>query len=78
MNKVIKYKHHGVEVNVLEKNKGKHRENCLCWACERFIPTDKLENCKIANELFAICVTYGVTTPVWECSRYKKVVMGSE
>ena len=69
--KLVKYIHHGIEVNVLEKNKGKHRENCLCWGCKFFVPKDTTLNCKIAKELFAICVTYNVTTPVWECAKFK-------
>ncbi|TET08485.1 MAG: hypothetical protein E3J83_03300 [Candidatus Atribacteria bacterium] len=70
MSKIIKYNHHGTEVSVLEKNKGKHRKNCLCWICKLFIPNDRELNCKISNELFAICVTYNVTTPVWECAKF--------
>lgn len=68
---LVKYVHHGIEVSVLEKNKGKHRENCLCYGCKLFTPNDRHTNCKIASELYAICVTYGVTTPVWECAKFK-------
>ena len=70
MDKVVKYVHHETKVNVLEKNKGKHRENCLCHRCKLFVPDDRCLNCRIANELFAICVAYGVTTPVWECAKF--------
>jgi len=75
MSKIVKYEHHGTEVSVLEKNKGKHRENCLCWLnCKHFKPEDRKNNCSIANELFSICVDCSVVTPVWECAKYEKDV----
>ena len=69
---IIKYEHHGAEVSVIEENKGRHRENCLCWqGCEYFKPGDEL-NCHIAQALFSLCVAYNLATPVWECAKYKK------
>lgn len=43
--------------------KGKHREACLCYSCERY----KAGDCPIAKAIFDNCVTYNVVTPVWEC-----------
>lgn len=70
--KIIKYVHHGVEVNVLESLKGKHKEHCLCFkGCKHFKP-NQTDNCKIAQELFEFDVKHGMTTPVWECPKYEK------
>lgn len=60
------YEHHGNEVWCRKHLKGRHREHCLCWACEKMKPgTD--ENCPIASELYALCVKHKLTTPVFEC-----------
>ena len=61
------YEHHGNDVAVRSDLKGKHREYCLCYDCEKFIPEDREKNCPIASELFEICKKHGVVTPVWEC-----------
>jgi len=67
---VESYGHHGVDVVVMSKNKGKHRKNCLCFnGCMHFKPDTK-NNCPIAKALFKNCVKYHVTTPVWECPNY--------
>ena len=68
---VIQHEHHGNNVSVIRENIGKHRENCLCWQCDKFNPEDRESNCQIANELFSFDVKHGVTTPVWECPEYK-------
>lgn len=68
---IIKYEHHGKEVSVLEKNKGKHRQNCLCWQDCKFFHPDEAENCTIAASLYRLCVTHGLVTPVWECTKYE-------
>ena len=67
---IIKYKHHGVNVSVREDLKGKHREHCLCWICEKFNPNDRNSNCQIANLLFEFDKLHHVTTPVWECKKF--------
>jgi len=68
----IKYKHHGKDVFVREDLKGKHRDHCLCWRCEKFEPENREVSCIIANELFALCLKYGLTTPVYECPFLKQ------
>lgn len=70
---IIKYEHHGKIVSVQEENKGKHRDNCLCWqGCKFFKPNpNNGDNCPVAQALYEFDVTHGVTTPVWECQEYK-------
>ena len=71
---IIKYKHHGVNVSVREDLKGKHREHCLCWICEKFNSKDRGTNCNIANKLFEFDKYYSVTTPVWECKKFRLLI----
>ena len=71
---IIKYKHHGVNVSVREDLKGKHREHCLCWICEKFNSKDRETNCNIANKLFEFDKYYSVTTPVWECKKFRLLI----
>lgn len=61
------YSHHGKEVNVKKNLKGKHREYCLCYVCNKFNPEDREKNCPIANEVYDNCVKFNIVTPVWEC-----------
>ena len=70
-NDIIEYEHHGSMMSVRNNLRGLHREYCLCWICEHFNPSDRTENCPIANKLFKICVDCNVVTPVWECARFK-------
>jgi hypothetical protein len=67
---ITDYVHHGNLVKVRYDLKGKHRDYCLCYSCEFFNPSDRAKNCKIANALYALCVDFGVVTPVWECPNY--------
>lgn len=68
---IIRYNHHGTEVLVQDNLKGKHKEFCLCYtACEHFRPGSS-DNCEIAQAVFENCIKYGITTPVWECPKYK-------
>ena len=64
------YEHHGVKVAVRSDLKGKHREHCLCFTCQTFKPNTD-ENCPIAQAVFENCVKYNITTPMWECPRFK-------
>ncbi|GEM_PF-3049541 len=72
MGKIIEYEHHGNMVKVDESLKGKHRDCCLCFICDEFIPENRDANCTIANKLFSICCEFGMTTPVFEC-KYAKI-----
>ena len=72
MKNIIRYEHHGATVAVMEENKGLHRENCLCWRCDKFYPEPEREalNCQAARLLFTFCQMFNVVTPVWECERF--------
>jgi len=66
-----RYEHHGQEVAVRADLKGRHREHCLCFSCEKFSITDSPEEkCPIANLLYAVCIQTGITAPVWECPAF--------
>ena len=64
------HQHHNRWVWVKTEDKGKHREHCLCYACENFIPEDRDKNCGIANILYAINREFGLVAPVWECPEF--------
>lgn len=67
---VERYNHHGADVAVLSHVKGKHRENCLCYAgCVHFKPGQP-DHCAIAAENYAMCRKHGLVTPVFECPKY--------
>lgn len=72
MAEVEKYVHHGVEVSVLSKVKGQHRENCLCWSGCKFFKPDTEDNCELAKELYVYDCKYNMTTPVFECAKFEK------
>ena len=69
-----KYKHHPQcpEVWVDEDLKGKHRDLCLCYRCNKFQPEDRLKNCRIANAVFDNCVGFCIVTPVMECPDFER------
>lgn len=69
---IVKYQQHGNDVFVMEFNKGWHRENCLCFQCDKLNIDNREENCPIASELYAFDVKHSVTTPVWECPSFCK------
>ena len=69
---IIRYEHHGKEVAVREDLQGQHRDHCLCWRCTYFTPDERTDNCPIANELYALCRTWGLATPVWECNLFEE------
>ena len=75
MNKIKLYESHGQLRFIREDLVGKNKEYCLCYKCARFIPDYREFNCKIANEVYALDVKYGVTTPVWECGDLKSKVL---
>lgn len=70
--KYVSYEHHGVEVHVREDLKGKHRNVCLCYDCDKFAE-DKPEKCKIAHALFNFVVASRIVAPVWECAEFQKL-----
>ena len=72
MGTIIKYEHYGKKVYVDEDLLGKHREHCLCWKCKIFKPESRIENCRIANLNYAICLLTGIVSPVWECPDFEE------
>jgi hypothetical protein len=70
------YEHHGNTVWVCKKLKGKHRDMCLCHSCEKLNVSDRQKNCKIASELFNICITHKLVTPVFECPEFVEIARG--
>jgi hypothetical protein len=63
------YEHHDTMMVVKADLKGKHREHCLCYSCDKFNP-DTLVNCHKAQQIYELCVDLKVVTPVWECSNF--------
>ena len=62
------------EMKVRRDLVNKHRQYCLCWKdCEFFKPNTS-ENCEIAQKLYQFDIDNNVTTPVWECEKYKAKV----
>jgi hypothetical protein len=72
-----RYKHHNELVWVMKKNKGKHREHCLCFQCARFHPGSD-GNCETAKLLYKHCVELDIVTPVWECPNFDRDVYAAE
>jgi hypothetical protein len=68
------YEHHGKIVNVRSDLKGKHREHCLCYGCEKFKPDGGADQCPIAAAVYANCVQFGIVSPVWECPDFAVIV----
>lgn len=64
------YEHHGRMVWVQSDLKGKHRDHCLCWNCDKLKPGQP-DNCPIAQKLYAICVEHGTVNPVYECPEFQ-------
>jgi hypothetical protein len=71
MSEFEKYDHHGTEVSVRKDLKGKHREHCLCFSCEKF-KLGTPDKCPVANSLFTFCVLHDLVTPVYECPLFKE------
>jgi len=67
--KYVEYEHHGEKVVVREDLKGKHRNVCLCYSCDRFKP-EAPEKCKIAHALYELVVKSRIVAPVWECAEF--------
>ncbi len=72
MKRIEIYEHHGKKVAVYSKFKGQHRNYCLCYDCELFVPENAEKNCAISNQLFEFDIRHGVVTPVMECPIFIK------
>jgi hypothetical protein len=66
----MRYTHHGRDVAVRAELKGKHKDFCLCYSCEKFKP-NMPENCPIAQENYELCVKRDLVLPVWECPEFE-------
>ena len=65
------YSHHNLQgVWVRKELKGRHREHCLCYSCDRFKPEDREKNCQTANFLYEVCRTFNIVIPVWGCPKF--------
>ena len=60
------YEHYGTLVHVQSKLKGKFWDHCLCWHCSKLKPGEP-DNCRIAQELYELCIRESLVTPVHEC-----------
>ncbi len=67
--KTERYEHHGVTTTVVSEVKGKHRNHCLCFSCEKFEPINGVD-CPIAKTVYATCIDYNLVTPVYECPSF--------
>lgn len=67
------YVHHNRHVWVRSDLKGTHREHCLCYECSLFFPDDVEHNCVVAQSIYSLNCTAGVTTPVYECEQFVPV-----
>jgi len=65
------YLHHGNYVSVRTDLKGKYKEYCLCYSCNKFYPEDRKKNCPIANAVYELCVLMNIVAPVWECKEFE-------
>lgn len=67
------YKHHGEKsVAVFSEVKGKHREHCLCYECEKMKKGGAEGQCEIAQAVYDNCVKYDLVSPVYECPEFKE------
>ncbi len=66
---IERYVHHGQVVYVRSDLKGRHREHCLCFTCNKFKP-GREGHCPIAKRIYDTCVEHGVVSPVYECPDY--------
>ena len=76
MSSYEQYEHHGNLVWVRKDLKGKHRNHCLCYSCEKLDLTGK-NNCSIASDLFKKCLEHQVVIPVYECPKFEEKANGS-
>ena len=72
MGKIVWYEHYGRKVAVDEELRGKHKEYCLCFRCEKFIPNNRERHCKLADLNYANCRLNNMVLPVWECPKFKE------
>lgn len=64
---------HGKKVWAREDLDDQQCDSSLCWKCSKFHPDieDEEDNCHIARQLFDLCKTHSLVTPVWECPEFE-------
>jgi hypothetical protein len=73
MKRFEQYTHHEALVWVQSDLKGKHRDNCLCYSCDKMKPGEP-DHCPIASRLYAVCKEFSLVTPVYECPEFSERV----
>lgn len=71
---IEQYEHHKTEVSVRTSLKGLHRRMCLCYICKKsphLRSAATRRECRIREELYRLCVKFGLTTPVFECPEFE-------
>lgn len=68
--RIVWYHHHGRLVATFKDTKGRHRDLCLCYRCEKLKPDDP-DNCRIAQSNLNGCLQFGTVQPVLECPEFK-------
>ena len=69
---VVNYTHHGRDVSVVSKYKGKHKEICMCHqGCKRFKPGQGNLNCFYAQDAYGTSLDIGLAL-IMECDRFEK------
>ena len=53
--------------------KGRIPRRACVTAAKRFKPNDRTTNCPIANELYNLCCTNAVSTPVIKCPKFRPI-----
>lgn len=67
------YKHYGMEVSVVSKYKGKHKDICICHrGCKYFMPGDS-DYCQFAADAFDLSKEIGLVL-VMECKHFEPKV----
>ena len=61
------YMYQGITRWVRHDLSGRHKEHCLCHACEKFKPEELDENCEHAQMLFDTARLFHMVIAVWEC-----------
>lgn len=70
---IVTYNHHGVDVSVQRHLQGLHRQHCLCFQKCMYFKPNTPDNCQIAQDNFEVCKKHNLTTPVYECPKYKAI-----
>ncbi len=56
---------------VRENANNLHKENCICWDCQYFKPTQENKGCSIILKVLTIANENDIILPVWECKKFE-------